>query len=195
MIPVEIDPSRRLALRLHALHASDRAWILSQVDAEARARLEPMLQELDSLGFRIDQEILDSVEDRTDVRESHPAAGNYDQHVEVLSKARTESMLKHLKGEPQAILDCLAMTYPWPWLDALQASGAFAKAPMRGDEPYLGPTPRVRQALLAELAQQVAADHPAFGKAAPAIDTNHQAADAAGTATSFGLRRWWLWKR
>lgn len=195
MMPVEVDSSRRLALRLHALHASDRAWILSRIDCEARTRLESMLQELDNLGFRIDQETLDSLAGQTPDPESHPAVDTYRQHLELLSKAQPEWMLKHLKGEPSAILDCLATAYAWPWLATLQAADALGTGPVQRGEPQLGPTPRVRQALLAELAQRIMADHPGLERVPPAADTRHQAPDAAGTRNGLGLRRWWPWKR
>lgn len=46
--------ARRAALALHALAPADRRWLLSRLDEAQRARVQPLLDELDALGFRID---------------------------------------------------------------------------------------------------------------------------------------------
>lgn len=192
MMPMEIDSARRLALRLHALHASDRSWILSRIEGEARSRLESMLQELDSLGFRIDQEILDSLEGHADKPES--ATDDYRQHVELLRGAQPEWLLKQLKGEPQAVIDCLITAHPWPWLAELQTSDALRASPIRREEPHPGPTPRVRQAVMAALAKQMKQNPAAFCQARGASGSLRETRKTRVSRTASGLWRWWPWK-
>jgi hypothetical protein len=43
---------RRIALKLHALHALDRAWVLRLLPDEAQRRISLLLRELKALGIR-----------------------------------------------------------------------------------------------------------------------------------------------
>jgi len=54
-------PLRKAALLLHAMCDADRRWMLEQVDASERARLDELLSELDALDFPSDAAFLDAV--------------------------------------------------------------------------------------------------------------------------------------
>lgn len=43
---------RQVALKIHALHAQDRAWILGQLAREVRERISGLLKELKALGIQ-----------------------------------------------------------------------------------------------------------------------------------------------
>src|SRR4051794_22596597 len=52
--PPMSDGDRRAALEMHALGKHDREWILGRLEGPERARIEPLLSELDALGIRFD---------------------------------------------------------------------------------------------------------------------------------------------
>ena len=57
---VPAAPLRKVALLLHAMCGADRGWMLDQVDAGQRARLDELLAELGALDFPRDAAFLDA---------------------------------------------------------------------------------------------------------------------------------------
>jgi len=189
MPPKKIDSTRRLALQLYALHESDRTWILSQITSEARASLEPMLQELDSLGFRVDPEILDSI--TNDMGSSVAPADGIKQQIEILREVNSEWLRNQLRGEPRSVVDCVVTAYPWPWLTEIHAPNKPGMPPINHGDPYSGPTRRVRQALLDALVERMNDD-------TGINDALHLLPDAPNQASEMGKRpgttRFWRWR-
>lgn len=89
-----LDPSKQFALKLHALHPDDRAWLLSQLSTDASERLLPLLTELEALGLRIDNEHL------APIMQSMPFNG-VDANAAMLSE---QEILLIFKQEPAWIL-------------------------------------------------------------------------------------------
>lgn len=42
---------KQVALRLHGLHAVDRAWLLEQIPEQQRSKIAPLIRELDQMGI------------------------------------------------------------------------------------------------------------------------------------------------
>ncbi|WP_339527234.1 hypothetical protein [Pseudomonas sp. EA_35y_Pfl2_R111] len=52
---------RKLAIRLACIHAEDREWILAQLDASERQRIDDLLQEINLLGLAADPSVVSAV--------------------------------------------------------------------------------------------------------------------------------------
>lgn len=190
---MDIDSPRRLALQLHALHQADRDWILSRIGGDVRAELESMLDELDSLGFHIDQGIVDSLAEASRSDEAAPASREEgDDDVALVDRAPSDWLIAHLKGEPPSLLACLAALHPWRWLESVSASLNLEVSPSPGNEPRLGPTEQVGRALVGILAQRIRVEKPILN--APARSNDAGPAITHGS-TLHRLRKWWPWKR
>lgn len=48
---IRVDGAKQAALLLHSLPPSDRAWVLSKLDAEQLTELQPLIAELDDMGL------------------------------------------------------------------------------------------------------------------------------------------------
>jgi hypothetical protein len=99
---------RRSALALHALHSSDREWMLSRLDARERASIEPLLAELRELGIpAIGLDVAMPAEEK---REDSPACAR-----DVLHGAKPARMARLLRTEPDPIVVRLLAVEDWPW--------------------------------------------------------------------------------
>lgn len=58
---MEISLLRKLAIRLACIHAEDREWILAQLDADERQRIDDLLQEINLLGLAADPSVVSAV--------------------------------------------------------------------------------------------------------------------------------------
>lgn len=58
---MEFSPLHQFAIRLACIHASDRAWLLAQLDTVERAQVDALLQEIDELGLARDPAVVAAV--------------------------------------------------------------------------------------------------------------------------------------
>jgi hypothetical protein len=58
---MEVSMLRKLAVRLACIHADDREWILAQLDADERQRIDELLQEINLLGLAADPSVVNAV--------------------------------------------------------------------------------------------------------------------------------------
>lgn len=99
-----VGERRRAALTLHALHADDRNWVLSQLGSTERGELETLLSELVELGIPRDSELVDTAlaASRPDLPAKKPP--------KVSLQAESKALAKLLSAEPDAVaLHCLAL--------------------------------------------------------------------------------------
>lgn len=188
----KIEISRRFALRLHALDASDRTWILSQLDDDTRARLEPMLKELDSLGFCIDQAMLESLADNVPGTKSQ--ADTFHRNIAFLDTVPANWILGTLKEEPRALRNCIENIHQWTWSSESTSAANRNSPPTHFGEPRSRPTPRVQQALIAALVRRFESTPRKFNEATPG-PRSFRTPDPATTSTVRGILRWLPWKR
>ena len=95
---------RRAALTLHALHADDRDWVLSQLSGPQRGELEALLAELSELGIPRDPELVNTA------LAASKAERLPKQAPKVSLQADSKALAKLLSAEPDAIAQhCLAL--------------------------------------------------------------------------------------
>ena len=116
------DARRRVALTLHALAPSDRAWLLEKLDLEDRRAVQALLAELGVMRMTIEPAL---VEEAT----ATPVASRameYDeleprgetQPLESLTRiahAKAEAMVRVLQDEPNAVVASVLAIGEWQW--------------------------------------------------------------------------------
>ena len=176
--------ARRAALLLHTVSAEDRAWLLSQLDAAHRMRLQELVDELRSIGIPPAPELLDELGPVGPRADDAPAQCG-------LRQADGAALAIILAAEPAELIARVISLGPWSWTGALLArlgalqrqqvmdhlttlSQAAASEPSALDLRLL----TLVEARLAQALDETAATRPAFS--------------AAGGRTS-GHRLWrWL---
>jgi hypothetical protein len=116
-------PIRRAALLLHAMAPVDRDWILTQLPASGRVRLEALLRELAELGIPHDPALLKQVASATgpavepamDVPRDAPGGAPPFAAVVAADPARLAVVLR---DEPIDLVAALLAAGDWPWRDA-----------------------------------------------------------------------------
>lgn len=194
---MSIDSARQFALRLHSLSAADREWILSRLAPDARERLAPLLEELVALGLRIDPQMLAEIAEKS--RNITAATGNhaqsYQDDLKLLNRANPQWVATVLAEEPAALRNCIDAACHWAWRAA--DGGANAETDIRvrarANPHHLGPTQRVRQTLIAELAKKMRADHRRQGATPGASSTF--APKMSAEISKPARKRWWAWSR
>ncbi len=159
----ETDMSARsAALLLHALATPDREWVLQKLEPSDRARLRPMLAELQEMGIPADPAIVERtlgampflVADSSQLSSSAVGRGqdrtsdaNADQIARLRSGAPT-ALAEVLRSEPPRVIATLFLIADWPWRAAVMA--------------HLGPSVRGRvEIALADLKKDLAGVHSA----------------------------------
>lgn len=142
-----MDHARGLALRLHALHAVDRAWLLAHIDEASRQQLLDLLTEISEIGLQPDAALLafaSSGSTNTSAVEAEIAM-----RIDMANAATARAVLEQ---EPQSVRRCLRDLRAWSWRDGLDAgfSGQRNEPSVAAMETALSLrlTPRTRAALL-----------------------------------------------
>lgn len=181
------EPARLMALRLHALHAEDREWILAQLPADARNSLEELLAELRRLGFPALPELLSSAD-------PGPFNNQDKDSYSVVNGASCEQVWEVLRDEPEAIRNCILSAHDWLWQAAF-AQRQYATSGTTRIDPNQNVAPRARDALIRAFADRTRAG---------GTDCAIQARNASGSRPSStslrqriaaGLRRPIAWLR
>lgn len=100
---------RKVALCLHAMPQGDREWLLSQLQPGERARLIPLLSELQTLGLPADRALLDEA-----MGPQAPPSSE-----EVLRGADARALAAVLREEPAQFVALLLRVEQWPWREGL----------------------------------------------------------------------------
>ena len=190
MASMALNTLRQCALRLYVLGSEDREWILARLAVDARDSLEPLLDELDQLGFRVDQTMLDSIGEFANPISGFTTENEHLQKIRTLDRATPDWIVATLKGEPPAIRHCLEITHAWSWGD-----GAAGGVPFTLEAPSIGPTERVRQALVAAITRKMPNEWvgPAdFG--GPRLSAQ-RGAKLPQSRPNRGITKWLPWKR
>lgn len=160
-----MDPARRYALTLHALSAVDREWILGRLSPAARQRLLPLMDELKGLGLRIDRDLLARLAEGGGLDATSRVINDEDRHhhdLRLLDRADSQWVAAVLRSEPAVLRSAVENAHEWSWATAskfhtatttsssVSSAGALAH--------HIGPTPRVRAALVAQLARRMMTD-------------------------------------
>lgn len=159
---MNMDPARQYALKLHALSADDRDWILAQLPSDTQDRLRSLIGELEDIGLQVDQHLLDTLAASKDEAQYGAAAGDeaHLRNVRLLDRADSRWVAAALKGEPAALRSAIEGAHAWTWLSP---AGSDAMPPAQTarpgmSAPRLGPSARVRAALVAQMARKMVAD-------------------------------------
>lgn len=145
-----MDQARGLALRLHALHAADRAWLLERVDEEPRRRLQALLAEIAEIGLLPDAELL-AFAAANDMPDMPLPKREADAAIRI-DGAEVETVRTVLDLEPRSVRRCLYDLGAWSWRKTLVAG-----LPGQRNEPIMASmdavppirlTPRARAAVL-----------------------------------------------
>jgi hypothetical protein len=116
---------RRAALLVHAMDASDRAWVLTQLAPEERDPLAAMLAELRALGIPAERELLkqaaaempresDAVRDSESAPRDMPAP-DMSSPAALLRRADPALVARVLRAEPSALVAAVLALDAWPW--------------------------------------------------------------------------------
>lgn len=160
-----MDPARRYALTLHALSAVDRDWILGRLSPAARKRLLPLMDELKGLGLRIDRNLLATLVDGGGLEATSRVINDEDSHhhdVRLLDRADSQWVAAVLQSEPVVLRRAVENAHEWSWATsskshtATTATGSGSSVSALAH--HIGPTPRVRAALIAQLARRMMTD-------------------------------------
>ncbi|MEH6461569.1 hypothetical protein [Chitinimonas sp. JJ19] len=130
--------SRQAALTLHGMNAADQAWLLSQLDAEERAQMQSLLDELRDLGI--------------------PADASLAPHHDDAEQATELPVVQCLVSEPAWLLGMLLRVRSWPWQAELLAALDRARREevlrsLQDDGPL---APALSDALLAQFESRLA---------------------------------------
>ncbi|MEM9101506.1 MAG: hypothetical protein AAGB12_04215 [Pseudomonadota bacterium] len=112
---------RLAALRLAAMHANDRDWIIERLDESSRASLQPLLDEVMALDIANVDVVYESLKQSID--DDNPE--NPNQKPTPSSKFQTWSKLTSNQAEEQLIIleedlrILIIAAYPWAWREAL----------------------------------------------------------------------------
>ncbi|MBV8659141.1 MAG: hypothetical protein JO142_15075 [Burkholderiales bacterium] len=104
---------RQTALVLHALDASDRHWMLAQLNAEDRQQLDTHLAELAQLGIPQDGALVEQLLAQLDGASARP--GNA---ASRLRAASVETMNRVFADEPSWLVSAVLRIEHWAWRDA-----------------------------------------------------------------------------
>lgn len=128
--PHAAAPMRSAALVLHALHESDRQWLLQQLRPDDSAILHPMLAELRQMGIPADRALVRELLGDASVPGASASevgavaerplpllsSGNFEVDcVERLKMADPASLAAVLRPEPAQLIGHLLLLQDWPW--------------------------------------------------------------------------------
>lgn len=168
---------RKAALKLHAMPAADRGWIMEQLPAPDRAALAGLLDELQALGIAPDHHIADEAAQGGEARQPVLAAAGdpaVARALDALCAAAPASIAALLADEPEQMAAVFLAAYPWPWRARLLADYEVEQrrrlnAALQAVPPL---TPRVLSELVGLMARRLAlldiAVDPASAARAPA---------------------------
>ncbi|MCX7274070.1 MAG: hypothetical protein NTV19_13000 [Burkholderiales bacterium] len=159
---------RRAALELHPLGRTDRQWVLGQLAAGERARIEPLLAELDAMNIRFEPSAPDSTLASLAGFAAGGAAGApTGEPAARIAAAGPAEMLRVLAGEPAWLVSAALASGNWPWVEpvrrALIADGSWSAHALAGDRPRPGLVAALLPLLavrLTELAARSRSDDP-----------------------------------
>ncbi len=98
---------QQAALSLHAMHASDRQWLLDRLPVSQRSRLASMLDELEQLGVPREPVLLDEVSGEPPAPPVHPLAERLREHD-------ARNLCHALESEPDVVaVALLGRAGPW----------------------------------------------------------------------------------
>src|SRR4051794_15874769 len=121
---------KRAALELHRLAPQDREWVLGRLASSDRARVAPVLAELDAMNIRFDignDASLAPVAANSRAAAKGIAAIPPDTSVEsIIRHASHTDVLDALSGEPEWLLRMLFALDDWPWVSSVERSLAQA---------------------------------------------------------------------
>ncbi|ROH85903.1 hypothetical protein ED236_09235 [Pseudomethylobacillus aquaticus] len=157
-----LGQEHKFALQLHALHADDRAWVLSQLSVATQAYFKPMLEELEALGLQIAAQdipaILASPSSSYDAADMDKADGP----ALVIHRATAAQIDFLFEDEPPAFLASLKSLAAWPW--SAGTSDLHSRKFMTGDlDGALTLTVAAQAVLLAVVAAQLPDSPPSSG--------------------------------
>ena len=161
------DNDRRAALEVHALAKQDREWILGRLDRQDRARIEPLLSELDAMNIHFDVDPAQVAGDPHPLAPVNgaayaaPAADSF----AVVRSASAAAVGRALQDEPQWLVERVLAIEAWPWSPAVRAAAAEHAgrgAGLRVREPSTATTggPALNAALVELLSARVGTSAP-----------------------------------
>lgn len=141
---------RVMALKLHSLHQDDREWILSQLDPASYKHLQPLLDELQELGFKVDLGLVDSIQHETYPNTAHKSEDRY-----WIDSATSGQIKKIFDKEPGFLLNCLSSQHEWKWLHGFNQSLATDARITPSRSKHKKITPNARSALFKAVAHRI----------------------------------------
>jgi hypothetical protein len=142
---------RRAALVLHGLTPADREWVLERLPPSSCEELQPLLDELASLGMPGDPELI-----RSALQRVADGAQGVEPAFAVIAHASSEHVYDILVDEPDRLIAIVMSSSNWPWRDALLSRIDAARAQgIRERMMTLSVAPGLRRAVLQELARRI----------------------------------------
>lgn len=147
------DAARSYALKLFAMAPADREWVMSRLDAAVKEELGALVAEIESLGFRVDQHVLDRILEREAGNSASLAVDEeaYARNVRLLDRADPDWINGVLKAEPPMVRAVLESVHAWSWLPARDGLAGKPSGGVARNVPAL----RVRSTLVAALAMRM----------------------------------------
>ncbi|MFZ6721395.1 hypothetical protein [Undibacterium sp. Ji49W] len=119
------ESTRRAALLLHAMTASDKKWILGQLDRLDHVVLTGLLDELSELGVPKDAEILAALEEPerklpvSQGRGDNLLNQDFDKQIRFLELENAHTLFNVLAKEEPDLIAYFLSIYSWPWTEEL----------------------------------------------------------------------------
>lgn len=193
-----IDGYRKVALKLHAMGAEDRGWMLQQFGDDERTRLAGLLRELQDLGIRSDLSVPAALSDE-DARQLLLSSAGVDRAetekaLDAVRSAQPAEVATLLTDEPDAMIAAVLSAYPWPWR-ARMLAGYGVETRLRVNRALAQTDmlrPKVRAALIRLMAARLSTLR---AQAFPAVlHVHEEPARTVGAARKrpiwHGLKRW-----
>lgn len=105
---------RMAALKLHALHPKDRAWLLAHFEPSQQGILGTLIRELDDLGFV-------STENVSNHLANYPV-GHFQLDANIvaeINQARPEVVMKSLNALPERLMAMVLHAARWQWSSSI----------------------------------------------------------------------------
>lgn len=151
-MPNGVDPAKRLAIKLFALHEEDRSWILGQLSTEARTELLLLIEELSSLGVQLDSaDFARMFPEQLQHIQKMPSISD---DLRMIDQADLSQIDIIFDGEPTILLQHLLAIHKWRWLPENDLRhGKFQSKTASALDAR--PTNAVQQALIKAVAVQL----------------------------------------
>ena len=110
---------KELALKLHSFPVKDRSWVLANLSAGERTKMEGLLSELDLINksgsYDFSSELLNNNSEINNPGNDDNILGEISQFIKILDKKSAESVFEVINNEEPWIIALVLEMHDWKW--------------------------------------------------------------------------------